>query len=325
MSAFSKQDMKAQIVQAPITGSVHMVSKRSPQRGNTKKPKSHVVGKVSKRIPLSKHMKDYLVGRLSYLYDEVVRWAFHSAQPLVKEKQFLKVSAEAKELYFGTSKVDCKSTVLKADPSRVNAIDTELSAIKQTMTTMLGGESFRVTLPQIFDAYCVATVTTGVVNNVCTINPTGCTEFATLAALFDEYRERGITVIHKNPLILNTLVSASGGSVNTTYRVTACDPTDNTAMTSVDAGLQHGVHELLSLAHGNLLVQIPLLAWEIRLPKDTVFVSGGTMALAQDTWMAANFPVPYCFLKHYTVQAITTAITVESAIVQHILEFRIRE
>jgi hypothetical protein len=323
MSAFSMQDMKAHIPSSTITLMRGKVSGNRPKRPKRKEES------VSKRIPLSKHMKDYLGGRLSYLYDEVVRWAFHSAQPLVREKQYLKASSDAKELYFGTSsKSDSKTLALSSaiDPSkRVSILDQELSAIKQTMTNMLAGEQYRVTLPQIFDAYCVATVTTGVVSNVCTINPTGCSEFATLAALFDEYKETGITVLHKNPLIINTLSNPGGGSVNTTYRITAADPTDNTAMTSVDAGLQHGVHELLSLAHGNLSVQLPLLAWKIRLPPDTVFVSGGTMALAQDTWMAANFPVPYCFLKHYTVQAVTTATTVESAIIQHSLEFRIRE
>lgn len=286
------------------------------------KPMTVSKGKKSKgraKQSLSKHMKSYLGGKLSWLYDEVVRHFFGQVSPLVRERTSLSnvMNSPTKEDYFVVKTGDVKDRLVK--------LDSQIDQLKESFRVMFGTGTFKIRLPQAVDAYMIATVTSGVVSNVVTVVPSGASEWSSIAALFDEYRQMGVTVIHKNPLIINTLGSAYGGSVSTTYRVTAADPTDSTALASVVAGVQQGVHEVLSLAHGALSTPVPTVTWHIDLPKGEMFAGSGTLQSAQKTWTQVNLPVTYCSLKHYTVQAVTTASIVESALLYHDLEFRLRE
>jgi len=284
---------------------------------------------------LGKTLKHHAGKAAGWIWDEVVKRIFGQAQPLVTRKNQIAAQIklaqkdqeqEGKTMtsYFSTSKTSVDTKALSKEH---DLLDHTIGMYKQMMKSAVGMAPIRIVLPVGLNAYMTATVTTGIVNNTNVIRPSDTTEFATLIALFDEYKMTGLTIKHSSNLIRQGI--AVGTSLDGAYRVTAIDASDGNALANANAGLQYATHELLPL---NAVACTKASMHEIRVsfPKATLLDSTGNITFAQDTWLNANpsgtplIPI-FCVVKHYTIQSVVTADVVESAALFYDMHFRLRE
>jgi hypothetical protein len=205
---------------------------------------------------------------------------------------------------------------------------------------MMRGREISLNLTRRLNVYMLATVTTGLVSNVVTVTPSDVDEWSTIIALFEEYKMTGLDVHHN----YNGIFGLAGTPVSTTvdnqFMLSAADPGDATAATSSGQLLQYSARQMLrtvnnqAVANGSAYSN-PLqrhtndTMWKIKLPKATIVNNSGAIIALQDTWDATNatdtVPPSYCFIKHYGLTNIVTAININSAIMVYYLHFRSRQ
>jgi len=292
---------------------------------------------------LEKSIKRHIGNGASWAWDYLVKRIFGDSRKVLLEKQkYLdaRALASVKTGWFDVKDgKDVKETVKVCDAysERLTFCDTQIDVLRKEMAAAMqtrGLKEFRITLPRGLDAYRVATVTSGIVNNIVFINPSDPVEFASCAALFEEYKMSGVT-IHTNETLL--CPSVGNQTLNNTQCVSVADPADGgTALTSVILGASFankmftcngGTYATAGSENG---AHRGMYSWDIHFPRGTQYDnSGQNMYAAQDEWLPYNTAVTvlpvYCYIKHYTVQAVVTATNVTSARMDYHLAFRSRQ
>lgn len=315
----SVSEAKAQSLKGKTTNGAPSVVHVMAKKAQKSKPSGK---KAKKEESLSKILKHHAGKHASRAWDWVVRKIFDTAKPVVAAiSASNRRIAAAKEGWLDAK--DVKFNVLEEEKLR-DSNTAMLNLLRGQMTTMMKGKTFSISLPRILDAYAIATVTSGVVANVVAINPTDTAEFATLIALFEEYKMSGLTVDH-NPI---TTGGAGSSTANSFFRVSVADPVSGTALGSVLEGTQYADHELLSQTGAAVTDRCrPPHRWHISFPPGSNISNSGTVASLQDTWSAVvsgSTPPYYCQIKHYWVGSVVTAINVDSAVMFYHMHFRTR-
>jgi len=303
-------------------------SKKGLGRSSEKKPKP----KKKKGGPsLSQTIKHHVGRGASWAWDFLVKRIFGATTATLAERLKLTKLAAA------TTEKEYVSVFGGGDlQSKIKLCDDQLSVLRGEMSAAMrtaGMRVFKISLPFPLTAYRVSTVTSGIVNNVVTITPNDPTEFASVVVLFEEYKMTGLTVISNNMLLTPAVGNQTTDSSMT---VSVADPADAGVLTSVSSGAQYAMRQFYANGGGystygaNEGGARGLTHWDIRFPKGQQFDnSGASMYAAQDEWLPANasvtVPPRYCYIKHYTVQAVVTASNVSSALMFYHLEFRSRQ
>lgn len=194
---------------------------------------------------------------------------------------------------------------------------------RETLRAGIGNAHIGMRLAKDFT--WVATVTTGVVSQVNSLDPSSSSEFASLAALFDEYKCDGG---HIDFNIGNMTNNALVPSANNAFFGLAYDATDNAALASMLAVAESFDHELFCVTSyyatntfsGKNGDKPTRFSW--RVPPG--FVQNLGTNSASDAWVATNNPISFGFLKCYHVDATVTATILAAGISYYSTRFRNR-
>jgi len=136
--------------------------------------------------------------------------------------------------------VDSKGLAKSPYDDALQLVDMEIATLKSSARTMFGGRAITLRLSAIF-----AVTNTGASVNarVLTLDVFNTSEWASIAALFDEVKTTAVDVAYfPSSSVPITVINAA---------VLVYDPIDNIALTGVVAGLQFQDHHLYPLAQGN--------------------------------------------------------------------------
>jgi len=233
----------------------------------------------------------------------------------------------AKATYFDKkdSKVDLKNM-----DDQVVVLKKELELAVGALRAGLGDRPIRIRLSA--ELLITTTVTSGVTNTIqmngtSFLTPSACTEWATMAALFEEYKCLGgeARFIYYNPSCGATPSTVIANNLP----VIAYDADDSTAATSSIQLTQAAQHEVL----GSLLGPTAATAltagshgdhrFRWRTPRGTA-VGGGISASPGTEWIATNGVTAAGYLKFYHVGTTVTAVTTGAGFMYYDLEFRCR-
>jgi len=321
-----KADSKTRLVERPVTRGSALT------RLASKKPKNNKSNKMPKKEKgWAPTIKKHVGTAASWAWDFLVKRIFGSTRAVLEEKAMLTKLASTK------NEKDYVAIFNNDLPAKIRLCDDQISVLRSEMAAALataGMRTLKITLPRALDAYRIATVTSGVVNNIVTILPNDPTEFASAVALFEEYKMTGLTIISNNFLLTPT---TGVQTLNNSMNISVADPAEGaSAFTSVLQGAQYQQQQLNANGAGYPTAgadngaERGLSKWNISFPRGMQYDNdGANMYAAQDEWLPSNAavtsPPKYCWIKHYTVQAVTTANNVSSALMYYHLEFRSRQ
>lgn len=290
-----------------------------------KKPapsKSAPEGKKKKKT-WSEWTKGHVGRGASALWDHAWRYLFGKTLSQIRSCQVrLAASQKTDWNYFSKD-----SKELRPEPSdTTKLLLSEISLLKSSVRAAIGFKPVSITLRIPFQL--VATVTSGVVATVVSCVPGTSSEFASLAAIFDEYKCTQGHVQFVHFIRSAYVVGAVGSLLNNSMLVIAYD-NDATALTSVIAGTEFAQHHLYPLGHqayGSVesFIEKP---YEFHFKVTPgVAVDTVTGSLSSGSWApTASNSLSYGFLKAYSVGSEATAIAVASGVVHLNCEFRTRE
>jgi len=257
-----------------------------------------------------------------------------SIKPVLDYKaQSDKKLALAKSGYFGDTKdnkVDVPS-LQKENDQLVRELQLAVAAVRA------GLKDKPVRMRLSAELTIITTVSTGVTNTIkiggssAACDPSLCTEWATCALLFEEFKNLGGSAhfVYVNPIKGDT--DTTNQSSNS-LPVIAYDADDSTAATSSIALTQASQHKILtplllpSSAGGTVLYSEsgPIKHnFNVHTPRG--FAEGGTISATPGTeWMAVAGVQPSGWLKFYHIGAGVTAKTTGAGVYYFDLEFRCR-
>jgi hypothetical protein len=251
--------------------------------------------------------------------------------PIVKARDEKKKSvALASSAYFADSK-DLKSAPLPQLQKELLALENEVKLMAGVVRAGLGNRPIRIKLwvPLVI----TTTVTSGITNTVtigsvgsAAIQPSFCSEWPSLVALFDEYRMHGGVIhwIYNNP-VSPTSLNASGAS---SMPAIGYDPTDGTVANAVNTVCQLAQHKLYATANDTWAgFHAPSKhEFAFRLPKGVMVDEAPTGSTAYGTeWIACDAASAiHGWIKHYHIGAVVTAVNTGAGQASYDLEFRCR-
>lgn len=206
----------------------------------------------------------------------------------------------------------------------------EFDIAKATMRAGLGDRPIKMRLSATF--LITTTVTTGVTNTVNIngntsgqLSPTACTEWSTLAALFDEYKCTGG---HCDFIYSNATSAQAVAKIPNNIPVIGYDPSDGTALTSSVAVTQLAQHKTITTpVTDGTVTTIPAMGvhhqFEWHVPRGTAI--GGSASVQPGTeWIAVDGASAAGFLKFHHVGTVITAVDTGAGFIYFNLEFRCR-
>lgn len=194
---------------------------------------------------------------------------------------------------------------------RLNELDSVIDNARMVLRSAMGSSGLgEITLILNQSGDISSKVTSGIFDTVQSMDPSSSAEWASIAALFDEYH-----VVRGHYIFATALGSPQStgapnvpaSSSNTTY-VLAYDPNDSTVLTSVPVGCQLAQHKqflfcgvLSNSGAANVNYSrgrsVPYkFAW--RVPRG-VFINGTTTAGNQ--WIPVGSPIAFGYMKSYGV------------------------
>jgi len=219
-------------------------------------------------------------------------------------------------------RVDRKDEKLM-EPSKdqQSLFDAEVDLVRNAMRGAVGKTLLRARLT--LTGVTAATVTTGVVTKVITIDPSVYGEWSAFAGIFDEYR---VDAAHLDFTTTNTMANAV---VADSMRVVCYDPASATGLSNVQQGTDFEQHKLFS--NGSLasvdvsLVQGKPMSFHCKIPNG-VLTNGtsGPVSVGGSNWCPTAVPLPYGYIKSYYIGAVVTATAVDSWCVSVDVSFRMR-
>jgi len=219
----------------------------------------------------------------------------------------------------------------KTDPKpllmEVDLLKKEVLMAKEAILATLGEKPIRIRLS--IGVVLTATVTTGVVSTVViggansSLDPSVCTEWSTMAALFDVYKCHGgeVVLAYVNPIPVGTAAVATADA----QPVIGYDPETVTAANTL-AVTQLAQHKLLEplIQFSSLTVACPASGPVHRFRwRNSTLGTVGNIA-SSSSWNLVTAPVSAGRLLFYHVGNTVTAINVGSGIIYFDLEFRSR-
>jgi len=305
----------------PQSGSMMARRGRSGSRSRSRS-RSKSRGKSSEKKVNGAHMRSAMARK-----DMVKRTLprLSSLRALIGAKE--KETILAKATYFDKkdSKIDLKNM-----DDQIAVLKKELELAVGALRAGLGNKPIRIRLSA--ELLITTTVTSGVTNTIqnggtSSLSPTNCTEWSTMAALFEEYKCLGgeARFVYCNPSVGSTPPTVVANNLP----VIAYDADDNTQATSSILLTQTAQHEVLGSIMGPTL-STPTTAgthvdhrFRWRTPRGTA-VGGGTTATPGTEWIAVSGAQPAGYIKFYHVGTTVTAITTGAGFMYYDLEFRCR-
>jgi hypothetical protein len=237
----------------------------------------------------------------------------------------------AKTNYFNKDSKDVKSADVSILEQQLENLNKEFELLKTTFRAGLKDRPIRLRLSA--PVTITTTVTTGVTKTVVVgaggnslLNPTRCTEWSTVIALFDEYKCLGgeVVFVYINPVLYATSVTSDS------LPVMAYDVGDATTATSSIALTQQSQHKILPVVALFSAVNLqtsstPNVKHSFRwhTPKGTVVPSVLT-AFPGTEWIPCEAAGAAGSLLFYHIGTLITAIDSGSGVCYFDLEFRCR-
>jgi hypothetical protein len=219
----------------------------------------------------------------------------------------------------------------KTDPQpllmEMELLKKEVAMAKEAILSSLGNKPIRMRLST--NIVLTATVTSGVVNTVIiggsnsSLDPSLCTEWSSVTALFDAYKCHGgeVVIAYVNPIPAGTAAVATADS----QPVIGYDP-DTTTGANTLAMTQLAQHKMLEplVQYSTVAIAAPASGpvHRFRWRNSSLQIVGNIAA--SDSWNLTSAPVSAGRILFYHVGNTVTAINVGTGVVYFDLEFRSR-
>lgn len=320
MNAYAKK-MEAKS-QGPRSEVSFASSKRSKSQGSNR-------SRSKPKFRRAQHAKAVRGNRARLIKEKAIK----TISPVVKtiENQTKRLSL-AKSGYFSDSK-DVKADI-PGMQKELDQLIKELQLAVGAIRAGLGNKPIRMRLSA--EVTITTTVTSGVTNSIDLaqtgsnqLNPTRCGEWATCAALFEEYKCLGghFDIIYTNSVHAQAALTNASNSLP----VIAYDADDGTAATSSMLLTQAAQHKVLNpvLYHSTSnTVAVPDCGakhhFKWRVPRGSVVENASGVADPGTNWIPVADVVAAGYVKFYHVGSITTAIFTGTGVCYFDLEFRCR-
>jgi len=229
----------------------------------------------------------------------------------------------AKTDYFSKDNKDTKTTDVAMLEQQLEMLIKEFDMLKATFRAGLGDKPIRMRLTSTLAL--TTTVTTGVTNTVVVgggngaLNPNVCTEWATMVALFDEYKCTGgeAAFAYSNPAsVVGTALTSNSMPVMAYDGDVAASAASSISLTQAS---QHKILQSSSTTGAYVTGLNKRFRWHV--PKGVTIGSGvqpGT------EWLLTSTPFAAGCLLFYHVGTVVTAIDTGAGFVYFDLEFRCR-
>jgi len=203
----------------------------------------------------------------------------------------------------------------------------EFDLLRATMRSGLGDRPIRMRLSTPFTI--TTTVTTGVTKAVSvngsglgTLDPVQCTEWATMLALFDEYKVHGgecvFNYINAQQAVGTAIDSNSIPVIGYDGGAAGASATSSIALTQLSE------HKVLNVwNNGSSVPVLHRFGWHT--PHGTVEAASGSNGLPTDAWMLTDNPSNCGTIQFYHVGQLITAIASGAGIIYFDFEFRCRQ
>lgn len=268
---------------------------------------------------------------------EVATHVRKNIAPVVQKLLVMKKKMNGiKEGYFDK---DSKSESPASVQAQIDLLQKELDMLKNTLRAGLKDKPIRMRLSATF--VITTTVTTGVTNIVTiggsnsALTPSYCTEWATVALLFDEYKMLGGEV---DFVYGNINAAPESGAPNWTpdcVPIIAYDADDVTAATSSILLTQSAQHKTFNPGQKVLGAASAIIGgqggethhkFKFHIPRGDVDpVSAGGLSIAPGTqWNPSITPLTHGFIKWYHLGSVITAKDTGAGFVYFDFEFRCR-
>jgi len=245
-----------------------------------------------------------------------IRVFMKSARELCNKKNdLLRQKLEFERKYVVVDQKDLKSSVSPFDDS-IALVDGQLKALKTEVGFMFGNKSMRITIPVTgsVSAFTTTSGTTGLVNSTFGVYPPNSSEFASLAALFDEYRCLGGVYEFAMPGIAAKAISTSSTNAYLSYSAIgiAYAPADNTAISGTSPSgdeilseyEQHRWYATTQAASNqtSTMHKAAPYVFSFKVPDGVVQAGGASSPLGAGNWQSTNTATPatYGYLKSYS-------------------------
>lgn len=297
---------------------VRQVGLSKSLRGKTETKSKHKSRHSEKESGVGSHIKKYVGKAASWGWDWIWRKLFGATMKDFRQASE-KLTLENRQSfhYFGTSK-DSKDTK-ETDQARV--LKREVGLLRSSIRSMAGSSPVKVRLNIPFAL--TATVTSGVVSTITNVDASASTEFASLAAIFDEYKiVQGEVLFTHHCRNLYVFATTSAGAND--FLVLGYD-TDNVALTSVSNGLELAQHKLFTTGNAGGAIEVLPTAqaverFEFKVPEGIL----ATTSIGAGQWCMTSNPQVYGRIKSYNVGTEVVAKVVSVGFVYLDCEFRIR-
>jgi len=223
---------------------------------------------------------------------------------------------------------------VKASPEFMARLDlntAQITNLRDVARSAFGLQHASIDLYQ--EINLVATVATGLVNTVVTLNPTGAAEYGSVSALFTEIRTLGGDYVWSSSIVSPyaigaTAISAAGGFLVLTY-----DPVEVGAITTAAAAFDMPFKQITPLpvvsgngastgAFNGMRKSHGIFVWQT----EKGLVTQGTSVQGTDEWQAIDgAPTSVGFLKPFALGGEVTARNVVAGIMRFRCQFRNRD
>jgi len=269
---------------------------------------------------------------------DVIKPILRNASVLIdRKKQCLAEKTEFEKKYVG---IDVKGQSSTPYDDKLALIESELKVARSSIRAGLGDKPFKIILPVFKN---MITGTSGGLQDVSPVDPSVATEFASLAALFDEYKCIGGEVhFNVNGLMPVATVSAT---LDSPMLVMIYDPVDATGITDIADGCQLEQKTIVPItccaaAAGTVLPtnglgpnQAKIHKFKFHVPKqETLIFSAAGALVTGNGWQATITgsslkPYGYCqsWARSFLMNGAATPTYVVSAMTYLHCEFRCRQ
>lgn len=204
-------------------------------------------------------------------------------------------------------------------------LDDEFALLRNAIRSAMGNMLIKINLWNLDNWSIAGNNITGVI----AVDPSGITEFTTLAALFDEYRVVGG---HVN-LFVRAVSNAANGATVDPRIVYAYDPSEAANLTTVVTALQLQHHQLMHapsdvVTATNTMVVPNRVEYEFKYKvPEGALAAAGTSPATGENWQATTSSayLPYGWTKAVGINFVQAAVTVGIAATHtYHVEFRCR-
>jgi hypothetical protein len=294
--------------------------KDSSLKGKTGKAAPSVV-----KVKTKQHTARPSAARHSDLSHHARRLGKMLAPLLAKRKEYCGRVEIAKQDY-----VDVKSgTTLRDLAELQKSNEDQIQLLRSEARAVFGTKAIKIRLAQQLSFTASAG---GVLNSVNAVLPTAASEWASLAALFDEFTEDGGEYQFAFPGQAPN--QAAGTSASAYILVLAYDPDVQTALASTVAGCELEHHKLFCLSPNNTYTvstnhKFEMLRFGFSVPKGVSdMLTAGSLPLSYDAgnWQGTTSGtfIPYGFMRMYLTGQAANGIVIHGMLYHH-ARFRIRE